>query len=443
MSLCEKERFQDSETYILKSGPYMVGQLDDENSREEVMEFFYGSAKVLVAGAGGLGCEILKDLAGCGFKDIHVVDMDTVDISNLNRQFLFRDGDIGQPKATVAAAAVTKRVKGCRVTGYYNKLQDFDDVFYSQFHLVVSGLDSIEARRWLNATLQRIYQQSLAESPETPLTIPMIDGGTEGFSGQARVIVPGRTCCFECLTGWFPSSDRQVYPVCTIANTPRLPEHCIEWAMVLLWPKERPDEELDGDNLAHIRYIYNAARDRATQFNIQGVTVALTQGVVKNIVTAIASTNAVIAAACANEAFKIATMSNPSLNSYWQYVGTDGVATTAFQPEVDPECPVCQNKDAAQLQSPASVYGHMTLQDFVDDHVLGSATVYNLKNPSLSLVIESSKKSVPLYVRGALETATRANLARSLTDIGVTNGSTLLITDPAIPFPIFVTVSFA
>ncbi|CAJ0839814.1 4984_t:CDS:2, partial [Entrophospora sp. SA101] len=91
-------------------------------------------------------------------------------------------------------------------------------------------------------------------------------------------------------------------------------------------------------------------QSRSKEFNIKGVTYSLTQGVVKNIIPAIASTNAVIAAysydpaACCNEAFKLVTTSQPYLNNYMMYTGNEGVYTYTFEHQKKPNCPVCGNQ---------------------------------------------------------------------------------------------------
>lgn len=287
--------------------------------------------------------------------------MDTIDISNLNRQFLFRAADVGRPKAEVAARFVESRVRGVRITPYCGKIQDKDEDYYMQFALIVCGLDSIEARRWINATLVGMVD------PENPDSMkPLIDGGTEGFKGQAKVVFPTMTSCIECQLEMH--APRAAVPLCTLATIPRQPQHCIEWAHIIAWEEERKGVVLDTDDPEHITWLYRKALARAKEFNISGVTYAMTQGVVKNIIPAIASTNAIIAASCCNEAFKVLTNTAPFLgypetNNYMMYTGDESVYTFTFQHERKPDCPVCGEDAVAKA---LTVDGEQTLQEFLD-----------------------------------------------------------------------------
>lgn len=159
-----------------------------------------------------------------------------------------------------------------------------------------------------------------------------------GFKGQCRVILPTISACIECTIDL--NVPRAAVPLCTLASTPRQPEHCIEYASIVEWPRVFGDsKKLDNDDPEHVTWLYEVASKRAAEYNIQGVTWSLTQGVIKNIVRrafrhlqhglacvvsqipAIASTNAIVAAASCNEAFKIVTSSAGLMNNY-MCVGT-------------------------------------------------------------------------------------------------------------------------
>ncbi|KAK4742293.1 hypothetical protein SAY87_000294 [Trapa incisa] len=193
-------------------------------------------AKVLMVGAGGIGCELLKTLALSGFEDIHIIDMDTIEVSNLNRQFLFRQSHVGQSKAKVARDAVLRFRPNINITPHHDNVKDphFNVDFFKQFSVVLNGLDNLDARRHVNR---------LCLAAE----VPLVESGTTGFLGQVTVHVKGKTECYECQ----PKPAPKKYPVCTITSTPSKFIHCIVWAKELLFAKLFGDKTQDNDLNVH------------------------------------------------------------------------------------------------------------------------------------------------------------------------------------------------
>ena len=150
--------------------------------------------RVLIAGVGGLGSLSSLYLAAAGVGTLRIADNDTVSLSDLNRQILYAETDIGREKIEAAADRISTLNGSCRLEPFHADICKDAENLVDGCDLVVDAVDNVPARRALNrAVVKR--------------GVPMVHGGINGFSGAVTVIVPGKSACFECL---FP--DRKTPP---------------------------------------------------------------------------------------------------------------------------------------------------------------------------------------------------------------------------------------
>ncbi|GBP84860.1 SUMO-activating enzyme subunit 2 [Eumeta japonica] len=207
-----------------------VAGVFDEKLNEAI-----ANSKILVVGAGGIGCEILKNLVLTGFPQIEIIDLDTIDVSNLNRQFLFHKEHVGKSKAQVARDSALSFNPNVNIVAHHDSVisNDYGVSYFKQFNIVLNALDNRVARNHVN-------RMCLAAN------VPLIETGTAGYAGQVELIKKGLTQCYECQ----PKAAQKTFPGCTIRNTPSEPIHCIVWAKHLfnqLFGEEDPDQDVSPD----------------------------------------------------------------------------------------------------------------------------------------------------------------------------------------------------
>lgn len=151
------------------------------------------NAKIMVVGAGAIGNELVKNLALLGIGNIYILDMDSIENSNLTRSVLFRRNDVGRYKAEVAAERAREINPDVNAVGLVaNIIDDIGLGVFRRMDVVLGGLDNREARLSINQSCYKVNK-------------PWIDGAIEVLNGFARVFIPGQGACYECTmtdTDW-------------------------------------------------------------------------------------------------------------------------------------------------------------------------------------------------------------------------------------------------
>ncbi|CAN9516154.1 unnamed protein product [Ophioblennius macclurei] len=186
------------------------------------LQFLLGEQRYFLVGAGAIGCELLKNFAMIGLADgegeVIVTDMDTIEKSNLNRQFLFRPSDVTKMKSNTAAAAVKQMNPSIRVRSHQNRVgpdteRVYNDDFFESLDGVANALDNVDARMYVDRRC--VYYRK-----------PLLESGTLGTKGNVQVVIPY-------LTESYSSSQdppEKSIPICTLKNFPNAIEHTLQWA---------------------------------------------------------------------------------------------------------------------------------------------------------------------------------------------------------------------
>jgi len=158
-------------------------------------------AKVCVVGVGGLGNPIVTRLATMGVGNIRIVDRDVIELSNLHRQTMFNEDDVGQVKVETAAKKLRKLNPNIVIEELPVSINDYTAVdVVDGCDVVVDALDSVDARYALNkACIEK--------------KIPFVTGAAVGVTGQSFTILPNESACYHCL---FPALDEDSMPTCSI-----------------------------------------------------------------------------------------------------------------------------------------------------------------------------------------------------------------------------------
>jgi ubiquitin-activating enzyme E1 C len=380
---------------------------------------------VLVAGIGALGCELAKNLALAGIGRLVLVDMDTIEMSNLSRQMLFQEEDIGKGKAATARRRLGSMAPDTEIVIHDRKFQELEPAVWEEVDVIAGGLDSFAARDAMNSIVAR-------------RGIPYVDGAVTGYKGSVQVIIPSgdgeegggvgealpeATPCFRCMFP-MPAADGKIYGACTIPGVPRTREHCVIKAEDKFVGQEgRREKGYSEEDLDKITGLADeiALTGSDEDFDRGPFSTVYVKAILENKIPSVITVNAVIASVQSHEILKLlhrlrgADIGPPMEPPYLEFNATYGI----FSPvelERNPDCPYCSPEALRVSRAilPPGITFARLLSSMVKRGTLGSGNV---------LVTDS------LTAKAYCVPGRSGDRARTLQAAGVVDGAILRITE--------------
>lgn len=143
------------------------------------------NSTITIVGLGALGTVAATSLAMAGMGKLILIDFDTIEISNLNRQLFYRPDDVGRPKVEIALKVLNELNPDIKIEIFNKHIEEVSKKKLKESTVIVEGVDTFRVRRWINSFI-------------VSNDIPLVSGGIYGFMGNVQVVLPKKTPCLEC-----------------------------------------------------------------------------------------------------------------------------------------------------------------------------------------------------------------------------------------------------
>ncbi len=302
------------------------------------------SSTCLIAGVGGIGCEVAKNLALIGFGNLILVDNDSIEFSNLNRQLLFTENHIGKAKAEIAAHAIKRFNPDVNISFYTDRIQKTPMRIFEETDIIVGCFDNF---------LARVYLNEMAVINKKPL----IDGASEGFFAQMTVYLPEQTACLGCFNPLPPDETLVLDIPCTLVGKPRRREHC---GWIALYRFNQSFNRMPSESDEDIEHLYLQVKEISSEHGFDPLSRYEIKELLLSHTPSVINVNAVIAGLMCSEIIKSLYLFKSKegnqrfqreLNNllshdrfqipHWTIYSALTGTTINYEREIDPNCLTC------------------------------------------------------------------------------------------------------